>query len=302
MDIISNSFEFFLDRETAVAIGKFDGVHQGHRRLLDEIIELKKRGLCACVFTFDPAPSVFFGGDPHVLNTNEEKHVIFERMGVDILVEFPMNSETAATPPDKFITEYLVNQMNMKFIAAGTDISFGDKGLGNAELLKQMSAEYGYEVKLIDKVHASDGEEISSSLVRRYVEKGDMERVEELLGAAYSVSGKIVHGNQIGRTIGFPTINIYPDENKLLPPYGVYTSRTVINGKDYFSVSNVGCKPTIGGETRPSVETYIYDFDNDVYDKDAVVYLEKFKRPERRFNGLDELTVQLQKDIEESRR
>ena len=302
MDIISNSFEFFLDRETAVAIGKFDGVHQGHRRLLDEIIELKKRGLCACVFTFDPAPSVFFGGDPHVLNTNEEKHVIFERMGVDILVEFPMNSETAATPPDKFITEYLVNQMNMKFIAAGTDISFGDKGLGNAELLKQMSAEYGYEVELIDKVHASDGEEISSSLVRRYVEKGDMERVEELLGAAYSVSGKIVHGNQIGRTIGFPTINIYPDENKLLPPYGVYTSRTVINGKDYFSVSNVGCKPTIGGETRPSVETYIYDFDNDVYDKDAVVYLEKFKRPERRFNGLDELTAQLQKDIEESRR
>lgn len=302
MDIISNSFEFFLDRETAVAIGKFDGVHQGHRRLLDEIIELKKRGLCACVFTFNPAPSVFFGGDPHVLNTNEEKHVIFERMGVDILVEFPMNSETAATPPDKFITEYLVNQMNMKFIAAGTDISFGDKGLGNAELLKQMSAEYGYEVKLIDKVHASDGEEISSSLVRRYVEKGDMERVEELLGAAYSVSGKIVHGNQIGRTIGFPTINIYPDENKLLPPYGVYTSRTVINGKDYFSVSNVGCKPTIGGETRPSVETYIYDFDNDVYDKDAVVYLEKFKRPERRFNGLDELTAQLQKDIEESRR
>ena len=228
--------------------------------------------------------------------------MIFERMGVDILVEFPMNSETAATPPDKFITEYLVNQMNMKFIAAGTDISFGDKGLGNAELLKQMSAEYGYEVKLIDKVHASDGEEISSSLVRRYVEKGDMERVEELLGAAYSVSGKIVHGNQIGRTIGFPTINIYPDENKLLPPYGVYTSRTVINGKDYFSVSNVGCKPTIGGETRPSVETYIYDFDNDVYDKDAVVYLEKFKRPERRFNGLDELTAQLQKDIEESRR
>ncbi len=302
MDIISNSFEFFLNRETAVAIGKFDGVHQGHRRLLDEIIELKKRGLCACVFTFDPAPSVFFGGDPHVLNTNEEKHVIFERMGVDILVEFPMNSETAATPPDKFITEYLVNQMNMKFIAAGTDISFGDKGLGNAELLKQMSAEYGYEVKLIDKVHTSDGEEISSSLVRRYVEKGDMERVEELLGAAYSVSGKIVHGNQIGRTIGFPTINIYPDENKLLPPYGVYTSRTVINGKDYLSVSNVGCKPTIGGETRPSVETYIYDFDNDVYDKDAVVYLEKFKRPERRFNGLDELTAQLQKDIEESRR
>lgn len=302
MEIIADTSEFNLEKETAVAIGKFDGVHLGHRRLLDEILALKKRGLSACVFTFDPAPSVFFGGDPHVLNTNEEKHVIFERMGVDILVEFPMNSETAATSPERFVTEYLVNQMNTRFIAAGTDISFGDKGLGNAELLKKMSAEYNYEVKLIDKVHTADGEEISSSLVRSCVEKGEMERVEELLGAAYSVSGKIVHGNQIGRTIGFPTINIYPNENKLLPPYGVYTSKTVIKGKELYSVSNVGCKPTIGGETRPSVETYIYDFDGDVYDSEATVYLEKFCRPERKFSGLDELKAQLQKDIEESRR
>ncbi|MCQ2494938.1 MAG: bifunctional riboflavin kinase/FAD synthetase [Lachnospiraceae bacterium] len=302
MEIIADTSEFYLEKETAVAIGKFDGVHLGHRRLLDEILALKKRGLSACVFTFDPAPSVFFGGDPHVLNTNEEKHVIFERMGVDILVEFPMNSETAATSPERFVTEYLVNQMNTRFIAAGTDISFGDKGLGNAELLKKMSAEYNYEVKLIDKVHTADGEEISSSLVRSCVEKGEMERVEELLGAAYSVSGKIVHGNQIGRTIGFPTINIYPNENKLLPPYGVYTSKTVIKGKELYSVSNVGCKPTIGGETRPSVETYIYDFDGDVYDSEATVYLEKFCRPERKFSGLDELKAQLQKDIEESRR
>jgi len=302
MEIIADTSEFYLEKETAVAIGKFDGVHLGHRRLLDEILGLKKRGLSACVFTFDPAPSVFFGGDPHVLNTNEEKHAIFERMGVDILVEFPMNKETAATSPERFVTEYLVNQMNMRFIAAGSDISFGDKGMGNAELLKNMSTEYDYQVKLIDKVHTAEGEEISSSLVRSCVERGEMERVEELLGCAYAVSGKIVHGNQIGRTIGFPTINIYPDENKLLPPYGVYTSRTVINGKEHFSVSNVGCKPTIGGETRPSVETYIYDFEYDVYDCDAVVYLEKFKRPETRFNGLDELTVQLQRDIEDSRR
>lgn len=302
MEIIADAAEFYIEKETAVAIGKFDGVHLGHRRLLDEILEYKKKGLKACVFTFDPAPSVFFGGDPHVLNTNAEKHMIFERMGVDVLVEFPMNSETAATPPDRFVTEYLINQMNMRFIAAGTDISFGAKGAGNADLLKAMSQEYGYEVKLIDKVHTSDGEEISSSLVRSCVEKGEMERVEELLGAAYAVSGKIVHGNRIGRTIGFPTINIYPDENKLLPPYGVYTSRTLVDGKEYYSVSNVGCKPTIGGETKPSVETYIYDFDGDIYDCDAVVYLEKFRRPEMRFNGLEELKAQLQRDIAESRR
>lgn len=302
MEIIADTSEFYLNKETAVAIGKFDGVHLGHRRLLDEILSWKKRGLSACVFTFNPAPSVYFGGDPHVLTTNEEKRIIFERMGVDILVEFPMNGNTAATLPELFVSEYLINQMNMRFIAAGTDISFGARGVGDAELLKKMAKEYNYEIKLIDKVHTSDGVEISSSLVRNYVEQGQMESVEKLIGAAYSISGNIVHGNSIGHTIGFPTINIYPDENKLLPPYGVYTSSTFVNGRTYNSVSNIGCKPTIGGEVRPSVETYIYDFDENIYGCDAIVYLEKFRRPEKKFSGLEELKTQLQKDIEISRR
>lgn len=302
MDIIAETSEFYIEKETAVAIGKFDGIHLGHRRLMDEILALKERGLTACVFTFDPPPSVLFGGDNVMLSTRDEKRRMFETMGIDILVEFPMNKETAATPPERFISDYLVKQMNTKYIVAGTDISFGDKGMGNAQLLEKLADRYGYKVKLIDKVTISGGEEISSSLVRRCVESGDMEKVKELLGSDYCVSGEIVHGNALGHTLGFPTINIYPDENKQLPPNGVYTSVCFIEGKWYNSVSNVGRKPTVGGEVRTGVESYLYDFDGDLYGKFANIYLEKFCRPEQKFANIDALKAQLQLDIAYSKR
>ncbi|MBQ8138870.1 MAG: bifunctional riboflavin kinase/FAD synthetase [Lachnospiraceae bacterium] len=298
MEIIADTSEFYIERETAVAIGKFDGVHLGHRRLLDEVLQAKKRGLAACVFTFDPPPSVLFGGDAHVLTTNEEKHRIFERMGVDFLVEFPMTLETAATPPSTFIVDYLVGQLNTKFIVAGTDLSFGRRGEGNAALLKAMASEYDYDFKLIDKVKTPDGDEISSSLVRECIAAGNMEKAESLLGAPYSVTGTVVKGNHIGHTLGFPTINIYPDENKLLPPFGVYAGKTEVKEKVYRSISNVGCKPTVGGEVRPSVETYLYDFDGDLYGEEATVELSAFRRPETKFESLDALKAQLQRDIE----
>ena len=298
MEIIADTSEFYIERETAVAIGKFDGVHLGHRRLLDEVLQAKKRGLAACVFTFDPPPSVLFGGDAHVLTTNEEKHRIFERMGVDFLVEFPMTLETAAIPPSTFIVDYLVGQLNTKFIVAGTDISFGRRGEGNAELLKAMAAEYDYDFKLIDKVKNADGEEISSSLVRECIAIGNMEKAESLLGSPYSVTGTVVKGNHIGHTLGFPTINIYPDENKLLPPFGVYAGKTEVKEKVYRSISNVGCKPTVGGEVRPSVETYLYGFDGDLYGEEATVELSAFRRPETKFESLEALKAQLQRDIE----
>lgn len=298
MEIIADTSEFYIERETAVAIGKFDGVHLGHIRLLDEVLQAKKRGLAACVFTFNPPPSVLFGGDAHVLTTNEEKHRIFERMGIDFLVEFPMTLETAAIPPSTFIVDYLVGQLNTKFIAAGTDISFGRRGEGNAELLKAMAAEYDYDFKLIDKVKNADGEEISSSLVRECIAIGNMEKAESLLGVPYSVTGTVVKGNHIGHTLGFPTINIYPDENKLLPPFGVYAGKTEVKEKVYRSISNVGCKPTVGGEVRPSVETYLYDFDGDLYGEEATVELSAFRRPETKFESLEALKAQLQSDIE----
>lgn len=297
MEIITNTVDFYLEKETAAAIGKFDGIHVGHRRLLDEIFACKKEGLASCVFTFDPAPAVLFGlSDGKELTTREEKRLLFERMGVDILIEFPLTPETAAMPPETFVYEVLARQMNVRFLAAGSDLSFGAKGAGNAELLQKLGSELGIQVKTIDKV-CMEGREVSSTYVRNQVEKGDMRTVEQLLGMPYLVEGQVVRGNQIGRTLGFPTVNILPAESKLLPPNGVYFSQVRFRNKMYRAISNVGCKPTVTDEKVMGVESYLYDFDENIYDEQIEVYLQEFRRPEQKFDGVEALKRQLQEDI-----
>ena len=297
MEIIADTTQFYLKRETAVAIGKFDGLHIGHRRLLDEILEQKKNGLAACVFTFDPAPAVLFGlSDGKELTPREEKRVLLERMGVDILIEFPLTAETAAMPPEDFVTEILVKQMNVRFIAAGTDLSFGAGGKGNAGLLEKMAGESEYEVKTIEKVRFG-GKEISSTYVREQVEAGNMLLTEQLLGRPYTFIGKVVHGNRIGRTIGMPTVNLLPAASKLVPPNGVYYSGVLYHGKRYRAISNVGYKPTVTEERVLGVESYLYDFHEEIYDKEIEVSLYEFKRPEKRFDSLEDLKEQLVQDI-----
>ena len=297
MEIVTNTTNFYLDRETAVAIGKFDGIHIGHRRLLEEILEKKKEGLCACVFTFDPAPAVLFGlSDGKELTTKEEKHALFKRMGVDMLIEFPMNRETAAISPEAFAKEILAKRMKARFLAAGNDLSFGAKGAGNASLLKELGSGLGFQVSLIDKVCFED-KEISSTYVRSCVETGDMEQTERLLGMPYPVMGTVVKGNQLGRTLGFPTLNLLPESSKLLPPNGVYYSQVRCGGKIYRAISNVGCKPTVTEENVTGIESYLYDFQEDAYGRVIEVFLLKFRRPEQRFESVEALKRQLQEDI-----
>lgn len=297
MEIITNTTDFNLERETAAAIGKFDGVHIGHRRLLEEILACKREGLDACVFTFDPAPAVLFGrSDGRELTSREEKRLLFGRMGVDVLIEFPLSLQTAAMPPEEFATRVLAEQMNVRFLAAGRDLSFGAGGAGNVELLRRLGPELDFRVKTIEKV-CLDGQEVSSTLVRRQVEAGEMALVERLLGMPYLVAGKVVRGNRIGRTLGFPTVNLVPEWEKLLPPNGVYRSGVRIGGKTYRAVSNVGCKPTVTDEGTCTVESYLYGFDREAYGEVAEVYLYEFRRPECRFDSLELLRRQLEEDI-----
>ena len=299
LEIIANTTDFEINRETAVAIGKFDGVHLGHRRLLQEVLEQKKKGLAACVFTFDPTPAVLFGlSDGKELTTREEKRRLFEHMGVDILIEFPLNMETAAISPESFVEDILAGQMNTRFVAAGADLSFGSRGAGNAALLQAFSERYGFAVQIVDKIMLR-GVEVSSTHVRGLVESGRMEEVEAFLGTPYTIMGTVVHGNRIGRTLGFPTVNLLPVENKLLPPKGVYRSEVLFRGKKYRAISNIGCKPTVTKERIMGVETYLYDFREDIYGEEIEVYLYEFKRPEQRFESLDALKEQLQRDIRE---
>ncbi len=297
MEIITGTVDFRLSGEVAVAIGKFDGVHIGHRCLLEEIMNQKKNGRKACVFTFDVEPGFLFGKEEKLLNTREEKRNLFEYMGIDVLIEYPLNAETAKIDPKDFVEQILVDRMNTVFLAAGTDLSFGAGGKGNAKLVKSMAPDLGMEVRIIDKIMV-DEREVSSTYVRETVEKGDMILAESLLGEPYFVTGKVIHGRKLGRDLGMPTLNIVPDAGKLLPPCGVYYAGVRMNNRYYQAISNIGYKPTVEmDEPVLGVETYLYDFEGNAYGEEIMVFLYAYKRPEEKFEDIEALKEQLKEDM-----
>ncbi len=298
MQIIQQTTEFYIEQKTAVALGKFDGIHRGHQKLLEKILEQKKEGLKAVVFTFEPSPTAFFQKcKSKELSTKQEKEAVFEKMGIDILIEFPLNEQTAAMDAQDFVKEILVKRMNAGYVAAGTDLSFGYRGAGNAKLLTELSQNHGFRVEIIEKV-CYEGREISSSYIREEIEKGEMETAAALIGSPYAIAGVVKHGNRIGRTLGFPTVNLLPEEEKLLPPCGVYFSKVLIEKEVYKGVTNIGYKPTVSKEMQLGVETFIYDFEQDIYGKEIQVVLEHFRRPERKFDSLEQLKTQVDVDKE----
>lgn len=182
MEIIRGTMDFKLDCPTAICIGKFDGVHMGHRRLIERITEKKSSGLLATVFTMNPSPEELFSGvKSEPLCSDIEKESYLEELGVDVIVEFPLTFETAAMPPDEFVREILIKKLSMKYIAAGPDLSFGDKGAGNWELMKSMSKEYDFDYDVIEKIKA-EGEDISSSRIRKAMASGCVEEAYRMLG------------------------------------------------------------------------------------------------------------------------
>lgn len=301
MRIIEGTTQFQLEGKSAVAIGKFDGIHKGHKKLLANILAAKEDGLQAAVFTFDPPPNIFFGKEQEKeLTTKEEKRKLFAEMGIDVLVEFPLNQKTAAIRAAAFVEDILIGRMHSVYIAAGTDVSFGYRKEGSYRLLQSLSGAFGYEVRLIEKVRYED-REISSTFVREEVEKGNMQLVEALLGSPYRVTGNVVHGRRLGRTLGMPTVNLTPPALKLLPPNGVYYSNVLYQGKHYKSITNIGVKPTVSSSSHMGVETYLYDFEEEIYGEELTVELLEFKRPEMTFDSVEHLKRQMQKDIEEGR-
>ncbi len=285
-----------MEEPSCVAIGKFDGIHIGHKKLLEQMIAAKEDGLAAVVFTFDPSPYAFFYGETcSELATREEKRVLFERMGVDVLWEFPLNRQTAAIAPTTFIEQVLVRQLKARLVVSGSDLSFGDRGAGDTELLKRYARIHGFEVSVIEKV-CLGGKTVSSTYVRNEVRAGHMEQAARLLGRPYSFRGKVRHGNRLGRSLAMPTVNLIPEEGKLFPPFGVYYSVVNAEEKSYRGITNIGRKPTVSEKEEPGVETYLYDFSGDLYDQVIEVQLLSYKRPERQFANVEELKEQLAAD------
>lgn len=297
MKYIRNTTDFYIEEETVLSLGKFDGIHRGHELLVERLTDKKEEGLSSVIFTFDiPPKKNVEHTEAKVLTTNEEKKHIFEGIGIDYLVECPFTEEIRCMEPEAFI-EKIVRQMHVKCIVVGEDFHFGHNRGGDYHMLQKFSDRYGYEVVVIKKIK-EDERDISSTFVREEIKKGNIEKANRLLGYRYFVTSIVKHGNRIGGpVIGIPTVNQIPPEEKLLPPNGVYVTEVFIDDNKYRGITNVGCKPTIPGENPMGVETHLLDFKEDVYDRLVTVEFLTRIRSERKFSSIEALKEQMQNDI-----
>jgi len=300
MEYIKNAVDFLLNEKTAVTLGKFDGLHRGHKCLIGHVTAKKKDGLKAVVFTFDTPPQTFVKDkEQQVLTTNEEKVSVFEELGVDYVIEYPFTKEMMRMEPEEFLKK-IVHQLNIKYIAVGKDFHFGYQRKGNYEKILACSETFGYEVDVLDKKQY-ENRDISSTYVREEIAEGNIEKANMLLGHEFFVQGVVAHGNEIGRTLSMPTVNIIPLSCKILPPFGVYISQITIDDKVYQGITNVGRKPTIEGINPIGVETHIFDFNEDVYGKVIKVSFLTFLRGEKKFDSVEQLKKQIEKDMQTAR-
>lgn len=283
----------------AVTLGKFDGVHLGHQQLIQRV--LKEEQLQSAVFTFSGSPAQLFQKvPPKVLFTEEEKTAYLEQLGVEECILFPFTRETAAMEPEAFIKEILVEKLQAKKIVIGSDYRFGRERRGDAKMLRLYSEQYGYELEVVEKLQY-EGEVISSTRIGASVQKGNMEEASAMLGRPYSFSGTIIHGKSLGHTMGVPTINMELPKEKLVPPFGVYCSKTTVEGNTWLGISNIGCKPTVQKEKQNGIETHLFDCSAELYGKEATVELLHHTRGEISFPSVETLKQQLQQDIAEGK-
>lgn len=299
---------------TAIALGNFDGVHRGHRIVIEPIVgenpsaapETGNKGgkqVYPTVVTFNPHPREFFTGQSKQLLTPlEEKVRQLEQLGVKQLVLLPFDRELALLNPQEFVEKILVKQLQATRISVGEDFRFGHQRTGTANDLQAIAQTFGIEVA-IAPLKNSYGDRISSSLIRQALQDGKIENANHLLGRAYSLAGSVVAGRQLGRTIGFPTANLQIPDNKFLPRYGVYRVNVVLGSGDRIpGVTNIGCRPTVDGSQTPTLEVHLFDWSGDLYGQTLTVNLMQFLRPEQKFPSLDALKAQIAADCEAARK
>lgn len=301
MIVIHDPAELKYIHPSVVSIGKFDGLHLGHVKILREAKALCGKKKPLILFSFSRSPQAMISGeDGGNLLTRTEQRDRAERLGADILVEYPFDERTRRIPAEEFLERILLGELGMCDIVAGPDCSFGYQRKGSVEFLRQQSrGRYG--VHVVEK-ERWQGEVISSTRIREALGDGRPEDAAQMLGYSYGFTGEILHGRALGRTLGFPTINLPVNPGKLAPRHGVYAVWVKVDGRTRKGIANVGVKPTISGINAAGVETYIYDFDSDVYGHTAEVRLQTFFRPEKTFPDLESLKTQVMADREAVRR
>lgn len=293
MEFLRGIEGLYINDETAVTLGKFDGLHRGHQKLIRRTGEFSRQGLKSVVFTLNINRT-------GILLTGEERRAMLERQGISFLVECPFVPEVVHMEPEEFVRAILIDRLHARRIIVGSDFRFGYERKGDAALLRELQKLYDFEVEIIKK-ETLNGREISSTYIREELDKGNMELVNTLLGYPYFVSGEVLHGRHIGGKLLFPTVNLVPTTRKLLPPNGVYATRTHLeDGRALDGITNIGYKPTVGEKFR-GVETYLFDVDEDLYGTEIRVELLHFLRSEKKFDSIDDLREQMKSDINAAR-
>ncbi len=293
MKIFNSLHEIKNIKPTVTALGNFDGVHKGHQELIRRTLRAADAaGLKSAVFTFSNHPRNLTGEHP-VKNIiyADEKAAIIERLGIDYLFNIPFSDEIRVLSPSEFIDQLLIDRFCMKEGYCGFNYRFGYRAAGDPKTLMEQGLIKGFGLHVLEP-YKIDGKIVSSTLIRELIESGSVDQCMKYMGRYYAIAGEVVVGNRLGKKIGFPTSNLNIDDRMVSPPNGVYITQSFYNGVCYPSITNVGCKPTIG-EYQKNVETHIFNFEKELYGKMIrVEFLQKL-RDERRFSSVEELSKEI---------
>ena len=278
------------------AIGNFDGIHLGHKEILENTKRISSENNKPCgIIMFEPHPQKFFKTDldGFYLSNLETKQYLLKPFDIDFFIVLAFDNEMAQRTPEEFVKDIIVNSFQASHVVVGYDFRFGSGRIGNADSLQEICSSLDIGVSIIEKQKKGD-KILSSSIIRNYLSEGKIGLAEEMLGHRWVVKSTVVSGVKRGREIGFPTANI-PMKDWIQPKYGVYAVIVEFNGKIYKGISNLGIRPTFD-ETEPMLETYLFDFSGDLYDKDIIVSFVDFIREEKKFDGIDSLRDQIEED------
>ena len=295
---LHNISEFQKGEKTFVTIGTFDGVHFGHQRILEKLVsDAKKAGKKSILLTFFPHPRMVLQKDKslELINTIEERKNLLAKTGLDYLIIHPFSKEFSRLTALAFVRDILVNQFNVSKLCIGYDHHFGKNREGNITQLQEYSKLYDFD---IEEIPAQDIDDVSvsSTKIRKALAEGSVKTANTYLGYPFMLNGKVVNGKQLGGKIGFPTANIdVEEEYKLIPKTGVYVVRSSVDGKIIYGMMNIGKRPTVDGKHQ-TIEVHFFDFNQDLYEQSLTVELLYFLRDEHKFDSVEHLISQLQKD------
>lgn len=292
--------DFKIPTNSVVTTGTFDGVHKGHKTIVNRLKKIANEAKGETVLiTFHPHPRIVLQKNPDLklLSTIDERIALIEATGIDHLVIIPFDKKFAALSSLEFVQHILVEKIGTKKLVIGYDHHFGKNREGSFDHLKTYGPQYGFEVEEIPAQEINDVN-ISSTKIRAALEQGELIKANDFLGHPYLISGKVVKGEQLGRSIGFPTANIEVESKyKLIPKQGVYAVQLMIDGQNYNGMLNIGVRPTVNDKNKQTIEVNIFNFKGDLYDKTLIIELMQRVRDEKQFNGVNELKLQLEQDL-----